>query len=97
MSDSPYQTSPAFAGNPLLISPEELYVSGYLAKSDLEVRVQFPTERIDFASVIQFKTRLLERAFSNFRHTGTVTARDEFPTFATSTTTGSTSMHCSWR
>ena len=30
--NSPYQTSSAFAGNPLLISPEKLFQDGYLTK-----------------------------------------------------------------
>ena len=33
---SPYMTSSAFAGNPLLISPELLYEEGLLSKQDLE-------------------------------------------------------------
>ena len=33
--DSPYQCFSAFAGNPLLISPEQLVSDGYLAAADM--------------------------------------------------------------
>jgi 4-alpha-glucanotransferase len=65
--DSPYQALSAFAGNPMLISPERLASEGHLSHSDLEALPHFPDDRVDFGPVIHHKTKLLERAFSNFR------------------------------
>ena len=38
-ADSPYQTLSAFAGNPMLISPEKLVEAGHLSAADLEKEV----------------------------------------------------------
>lgn len=65
--DSPYQSLSAFAGNPLLISPERLAALGHLSPADLEGRPPFPDGRVDFAAVIPYRTALLEQAFANFQ------------------------------
>lgn len=65
--DSPYQGLSAFAGNPMLISPEKLAEAGHLSAGDLAALPFFPDDRVDFGPVIQHKTRLLNRAFANFR------------------------------
>jgi 4-alpha-glucanotransferase len=64
--DSPYQCFSAFAGNPLLISLEMLVTDGLLAESDLAEVPEFPTTEVDYGPVIEFKTRLLRRAYDNF-------------------------------
>ncbi len=69
--DSPYQTLSAFAGNPMLISPEKLIEIGHLSADDLRGAPNFPDDRIDFGPVIRYKTGLLDRAFANFRARGT--------------------------
>jgi 4-alpha-glucanotransferase len=61
--NSPYQSFSAFAGNPLLISPERLAEDGLLSPADWADAPQLPAERVDFGAVIAFKTALLERAF----------------------------------
>lgn len=64
--DSPYQSFSAFAGNPLLISPDLLVRDGYMP-ADLLVDIPaFPTNRVDFGWAIQYKQRLLKLAFLNF-------------------------------
>jgi 4-alpha-glucanotransferase len=65
--DSPYQGLSAFAGNPMLISPDRLIDLGHLSASDLVDLPHFPNDRVDFGPVIYHKTRLLNRAFANFR------------------------------
>jgi 4-alpha-glucanotransferase len=65
--DSPYQCFSAFAGNTLLISPEHLIAEGLLAKKDVRESPPFPVERVDYGSVIPYKSALLEKAFANFR------------------------------
>jgi 4-alpha-glucanotransferase len=63
--DSPYQCTSAFAGNPLLISPELLRAAGWVEDADLE-QAPFPTDQVDFSSVHAFKRELLSRAFDGF-------------------------------
>jgi 4-alpha-glucanotransferase len=70
-ADSPYQALSAFAGNPMLINPERLVARGLLAESDVTSLPAFPADRVDYGSVIELKTRLLDRAFANFRSAGT--------------------------
>lgn len=65
-ADSPYQTFSAFAGNPMLISPEKLVKIGHLSAADLEDVPTFPNDRVDFGPVIAYKMGLLDRAFANF-------------------------------
>jgi 4-alpha-glucanotransferase len=64
--DSPYQCFSAFAGNPNLVSPELLARDGLLHGGDL-AGIHFPVDHVDFGPVIQFKNRILARAWENFR------------------------------
>ena len=64
--DSPYQCFSAFAGNPLLISPEFLHRDGLLSDADLAHPHKYNAHKIDFGSVIELKTKLLRKAFHNF-------------------------------
>src|SRR5580765_8981696 len=64
--DSPYQSLSAFAGNPLLISLEELAEDGLLDQNALYSLPEFLAGRIDFSLVIPWKFDLLRRAASNF-------------------------------
>ena len=66
LGDSPYSSHSAFAGNPNLISPEDLVAAGLLAESDLSDAPVFPEERVDYGKVIGYKRRLLEKAFRAF-------------------------------
>jgi len=64
--DSPYQLFSAFAGNPLLISPDLLVEQEYLDAADL-ARLPAQLEGdVDYASVIHAKFALLDRAFEKF-------------------------------
>jgi 4-alpha-glucanotransferase len=65
--DSPYQCFSAFAGNTLLISPQQLVYEELLAEDDLTGAPLFPQDRVDFDSVIKFKSALLIRAFERFQ------------------------------
>jgi 4-alpha-glucanotransferase len=62
--NSPYQSLSSFAGNGLLISPDDLIQEGLLT-SDLE-RPTFPVTAIDYDAVIPFKHRLLYQAWTEF-------------------------------
>src|SRR6202011_2869722 len=67
--DAPYQSFSAFAGNPLLISPEKLVEHGYLTPSDIADVPPFPTAEVDFGWVVPFKSDLLRKAHRNFAAT----------------------------
>jgi 4-alpha-glucanotransferase len=63
---SPYMTLSAFAGNPMIISPELLKDWGYLSESDLVSFPSFSTEKVEFDRVSVEKERLLKTAYKNF-------------------------------
>lgn len=68
--DSPYQCFSAFAGNPLLISPEMLSRDGLLTQEELaEARQLFSnrSDRVDYGAVIDCKQGLFELAYARFR------------------------------
>ncbi len=65
--DSPYATFSAFAGNPYLISPDDLLVEGLLTEADLAEIPSFPVEQVDYGTVIPYKLRLLDQAYRRFR------------------------------
>ena len=80
--DSPYQSFSAFAGNTLLVSPERLAGEGLLDKSDLAGAPSFPSGRVDFGPAIEFKNKLLRRAYENFQRTTDTSLRGAFETFS---------------
>jgi len=74
-SYSPYNCFSAFAGNPLLISPELLYRDGLLRKDHRRAGVPtfgfprsgVPSETaVDYAGVVSYKSQLLNLAFERF-------------------------------
>jgi 4-alpha-glucanotransferase len=79
--DSPYQSFSAFAGNTLLIAPEKIVADGFLTKSEISKKQEFPIERIDFGKVFDWKTGLLKRAFQKFRRTDDVKIAAAFHDF----------------
>ena len=64
--DSPYQSFSAFAGNPLLISLDDLRERGYLTAGELEVAPAFPDGEVDYARVIPFRLGQLRNAAKRF-------------------------------
>lgn len=68
--DSPYAGLSAFAGNPLLVSPEWLLEEGLLPAAALEGAPDFPDDRVDFDSVRAFKERVLRASFDHARGLG---------------------------
>src|SRR5580704_17984588 len=78
--DSPYQCFSAFAGNPLLISMDELAARGYLDATDLAGAPNFPDDNVDFGAVIAWKLPLLRKAFEAFQRS-TAEDRQDFEAF----------------
>lgn len=66
--DSPYQCFSAFAGNPLLISPDNLRDEGLLDKDELNDSPLTDPNKVDFGTVIDFKKKILRKAYLKFRN-----------------------------
>lgn len=80
--DSPYQCFSAFAGNPLLIDPEQLIGDGLLSWDELNWELPpFPQEQVDYGWVIHWKIPLLKRTYFRFRDGATPELELEFKVF----------------
>jgi 4-alpha-glucanotransferase len=77
--NSPYGSDSSLAGNPLMISPDVLVEQGYLRREDLGPVPEFPVGRVDYGAAIEYKNRILDRAYDNFRRAGD---RREFEAFS---------------
>jgi len=64
--DSPYQCFSAFAGNPLLISPEKLIGDGFLSPGEVNVHPSSHPHKINYGQVIHDKKLILRKAYNNF-------------------------------
>ncbi|HEY3170972.1 MAG TPA: 4-alpha-glucanotransferase [Thermoanaerobaculia bacterium] len=71
---SPYGALSAFAGNPLLLSPERLVEDGLLPASALEDVPDFPAERVEWDAARDWKERLLRCAWSRSGKSAALTA-----------------------
>lgn len=77
IGNSPYSSPSAFAGNPLLISPELLVRDGYVSHADLDTSLRClpggvvcgDPARVDFAAVTAHREHLLRAAFERSCHT----------------------------
>jgi 4-alpha-glucanotransferase len=78
--NNPYQSYSAFAGNRLLISPDDLVSEGLLKKEDV-AGGRFKAGVVDFPKVRTFKHRLLERAWRNSQESGEARWREAFAAF----------------
>ena len=79
--DSPYQSFSAFAGQPLLISPERLVALELLDEAAIRPFPDTHPDHVDYVAVTKFKTELLKLAYSNFCHTPIISLIDEFRIF----------------
>ncbi|MBC8029888.1 MAG: 4-alpha-glucanotransferase [Pyrinomonadaceae bacterium] len=79
--NSPYSSYSAFAGNTLLISPEELVDEKLLQQIDLDGAPVFSEDRIDFEAVQKFKDHLMRKAYRNFKRIDDAVLQNEFAAF----------------
>lgn len=79
--DSPYACYSAFAGNTLLISPEQLVVDGLLTKEQCASVPSSSAERIDFEAVHKHKDKILPHAFAAFKQSSNSALRNLFVEF----------------
>jgi 4-alpha-glucanotransferase len=78
---SPYQSVSTFAGNPLLISVEQLRNEGLLDESDLESRPAFPDDCADFDAAAAWKLPLLRKAQQRFAADASPAQRGDYERF----------------
>jgi 4-alpha-glucanotransferase len=81
--DSPYASFSSFAGNPLLISLDELVAQGDLDSFDLLDVPVFPIDYVEYGWVIYWKMPLLEKAARNFLANAAPNRHADFDTFCT--------------
>ncbi len=78
--NSPYSGYSAFAGNPLLVSPEKLVAAGLLAENDLD-GVAAPEGVVDFERARPLKDSLLCKAYENYRQNSGSPLQTQFEHF----------------
>ncbi len=84
--NSPYSGTSAFAGNPMLLSPEKLREEGLLAGKDLEGSPRFPADRVDFGRFVPWKKEILRKSWGSFRSRPPRRLQEENEAFASDPT-----------
>lgn len=79
LGNSPYSSFSAFAGHPLLISPEILVQDDLLTQADLDEEPAWTRGRVDYDAAWACKSRLLRTAFARVR--GSLERDTEFSSF----------------
>jgi 4-alpha-glucanotransferase len=79
--NSPYQSASAFAGNPLLLSPDRLVEQGLLSREEISLPASEKTGSVNFSEAARWKMALLKKAFEHFREQKHVGRQSEFVTF----------------
>ena len=77
--DSPYACYSAFAGNTLLVSPDQLISEGLL---DAAPQAASSANKIDFGEAHSLKEQILRRAYERYTRTTDTALRSAFETFA---------------
>ncbi|MCP4200501.1 MAG: 4-alpha-glucanotransferase [bacterium] len=81
--DAPYGAMSAFAGNPLLISPEDLVADGLLPAAMLEdLAGSGPADDVDFGAVLDQKESMLRESWRHVRESGGHALLEELAAFA---------------
>jgi 4-alpha-glucanotransferase len=71
----------ALAGNPLLLSLENIRDDGFLSEEDLSGIPEFPAHRVDYTAVTEYKFPRLRQACNNFMQRASSEYRDAFSAF----------------
>lgn len=79
--DSPYQSFSAFAGQPLLISPELLKKDGLLSAQDLTEIPKWESNNVDYGWVLVYKKSLFEKAYTQFSYMAGTPLYREYQSF----------------
>jgi len=79
--NSPYQSPSAFAGNPLLLSPDRLMEQGLLSREEISPQISDKVGSVNFTEAARWKTALLKKAFDHFGEQQHVGRQPQFDTF----------------
>lgn len=82
--NSPYACYSAMAGNPQLISPEQLKEQGLLTEDDFANLPAFDTSQVEYEKIAPIKLDLLKKACQNFKTQATPLQQKEFSGFCQS-------------
>jgi 4-alpha-glucanotransferase len=80
--NSPYQSLSAFAGNPLLVSPDRLREQGLLDVDDIAHQVSAVGGNVNFPAAKSLKLRYLKKAFERFDKSCHGEHQSDFDAFA---------------
>jgi len=80
--NSPYQSPSAFAGNPLLMSPDRLLEQGFLGRQDIDLPIPKGAGKVDYPAAADLKTRWLSKAFENHEKISRGGSRSDLDAFA---------------
>ncbi|MGH7901064.1 MAG: 4-alpha-glucanotransferase, partial [Thermodesulfobacteriota bacterium] len=67
LGNTPYSSPSAFAGNPILISPEALIEGGVLSKSDFDNNPSSSVGSVDYEKVTKYKESVLQVTYQKNR------------------------------
>ncbi len=79
--NSPYQSLSAFAGNPLLLSPDRLVEQGFLNSQDIENPISRADGDVNYSLAAQVKLAWLKKAFEHFETNRQGSGQSEFDAF----------------
>ena len=80
--NSPYQSPSAFAGNPLLASPDRLVEQGLLSRQEIGLPISGVAGNVNYSEAARWKMALLKKAFEHFGEKRHVGRQSEFDTFS---------------
>ncbi len=77
--NSPYSSYSVFAGNTILISPEQMVRDGYLSRSDIKGHPLFSDAKVDYAAVTEYKNKIFRLAYE--KNKNLITEDEDFKEF----------------
>ncbi len=80
--NSPYQSPSAFAGNPLLLSPDRLVEQGLLSRQEIGLPISGVAGNVNYPEAARLKLRWLKKAFEHFEKNRDGNRQSEFDAFA---------------
>ena len=80
-ADSPYQATSTFAGNPMLISFDDLLVEGLVRAEELADFPAFPEDHIDYGPVLEHRGKVLDTVCRAFSRRADAPLKDGFKAF----------------
>ncbi len=83
LGNSPFTTTSAFAGNPLLISPASLVDDALLPDAWLAEVPEFSRQRVEYEVVSAWKRDMLRASWRQFRSAGSPAVQRQFDDFST--------------